>query len=334
MIRPIQYAFFMLILSVASVAQEVHLSPPVKMLALGDSYTIGQSVEINERWPHQLMDRIRSLGIEGDPPDYIATTGWTTRNLIQGITSTLNTEKSYNLVSILIGVNNQYQGASIDLYEPDLRTIIDLALSVVNQDNSRVLILSIPDYAYTPFGEGNESISREIDDYNRIKRKVADEYQIAFVDITPISREGLLNPSLVAGDGLHPSEVQYAKWVDAVIPRLRFETTFINSSPEQLQNDPISVYPNPSGSFVKIDSREEISRISIFNASGNKVSDQRINNMPVEIDLSHLGPGLYVLWIYHADHDGISRRRLIVQSDAGLALMDRNYFFSGFHLDR
>jgi lysophospholipase L1-like esterase len=322
MIRPIQFAFFVIMLSAPSMAQEINLSREVKMLALGDSYTIGQSVELNERWPHQLIDRIRSLGFEGDYPDYIATTGWTTRNLIQGITSTLDTEKSYNLVSILIGVNNQYQGTPIELFEPDLRTIIDLALGLVDQDNSRVLMLSIPDYAYTPFGGGNEGISREIDDYNGIKRKVAAEYRIAFVDITPISREGLLNPSLVAADGLHPSEVQYAKWVEAIIPRLRFETTLFNIGPAQLPDDPVSVYPNPAGSSVQIDSQEKISRISIFNAKGSNVSDQMINSLPVEIDLSHLGPGLYILWFYHVDDDTVSRRTLIVHADVGLGLLE------------
>ncbi len=316
MIKHIQYAVLMIMLSAPSIAQKVYVSQEVKLLALGDSYTIGQSVEVNERWPHQLIDRIRSLGYEADNPDYIATSGWTTRNLIQGIPSRLDTEKSYNLVSILIGVNNQYQGAPIDIYEPELRTIIDLALGVVNQDNSRVLMLSIPDYAYTPFGGGNESISREIDDYNGIKRKVAAEYQIAFVDITPISREGLLNPSLVASDGLHPSEEQYAKWVEAIIPRLRFETTLSDIAPVQLPDIPISVYPNPAESSVVIDTQEKISRISIFNATGSNVSDQMINTLPVEIDLSHLGPGLYILWLHHADDHRVSRRTLIVSEDA------------------
>jgi lysophospholipase L1-like esterase len=321
MIRNIQFAIFAIMLSAPSIAQQVNLGREVKMLAMGDSYTIGQSVELHERWPHQFIDRLRSLGFVGDYPDYIATTGWTTRNLIQGITSGLDTVKSYNLVSILIGVNNQYQGAPIDAYEPDLRTIIDLALDVVNQDKSRVLMLSIPDYAYTPFGGGNEDISREIDDYNGIKRKVAAEYQIAFVDITPISREGLLNPFLIAADGLHPSAMQYAKWVEAIIPRLRFETPLLNSAPVQRPDDPISVYPNPAGSSVVIDSLEEISRISIFNATGSGVYDQTISSLPVEIDLLHLGPGLYIMWLYHADDHTVSRRTLIVHADAGLALL-------------
>ena len=314
MMRSIQYAILLITFTAPSIAQQVNLSGEVKMLALGDSYTIGQSVEINERWPHQLIDRIRSLGLEGNDPDYIATTGWTTRNLLQGINSNIDTGKSYNLVSILIGVNNQYQGISIDYYEPDLREIIDLALGVVNQDTARLLILSIPDYAYTPFGDGNEAISREIDEYNAIKRKVAAEYQIAFVNITPISREGLENPSLVAADGLHPSAAQYARWVDAIIPRLRFDVSSFDHVPVQFQDDPISLFPNPTESILQVNSQEKIRRISIFNASGRNVSDTMISTLPLEIDVSHLEPGMYVLWIYPADGDRVFHRPFIVQA--------------------
>lgn len=151
--------------------QTITIDRQVRMLALGDSYTIGESVETWERWPHQFIDALRDLGIEAAYPDYIATTGWTTRRLIQGIRSMLNESTNYNLVSILIGVNNQYQGIDIASYEPDLRIIIDRALEIAGQDTSRVFILSIPDYAYTPFGEGRSSISDEIDDYNLIKKR-------------------------------------------------------------------------------------------------------------------------------------------------------------------
>ena len=126
----IRFTIFLIMFGAPSIAQEVTLDREVKMLALGDSYTIGASVDINERWPHQLINEIRAMGFEGMDPDYIATSGWTTQDLIQGINSMLDVEKSYNLVSILIGVNNQYRRLSIDLYEPDLRKIVDLALGV------------------------------------------------------------------------------------------------------------------------------------------------------------------------------------------------------------
>lgn len=283
------------------------------MLALGDSYTIGQSVEIDGRWPHQLMDKLRALTLEGMDPDYIATTGWTTQNLIRGIETRLDDEKPYNLVSILIGVNNQYQGVPIESYEPDLRKIIDLALGVVKQDKSKLLILSIPDYAYTPFGGGAEAISLEIDAYNEIKKRVAAEYKVAFIDITPISREGLSNPKLVASDGLHPSEVQYGQWVEAIIPRVQLKDYLPSDALQGQPNQAISVYPNPAGSFMQIDSLEEITRIRIINSIGSIVSDQKISTSPARLDLSHLGSGLYTLWIDHGNKKAVSYRTLTVQ---------------------
>jgi lysophospholipase L1-like esterase len=196
----------------------------IRMLALGDSYTIGESVALDERWPHQLAGRLRDQGLSMEDPDYIATTGWTTGNLIDGIASRLDREKSYNFVSILIGVNNQYQGLVMDLYEPELRTIIDKALAIVDQDTSRVIIVSIPDYAFTSFGGGDPNISQEINQYNAIKQQVAASYGIDFFNITPISREGLVNPSLVASDLLHTSGEQYGRWVELILlPGLNFE---------------------------------------------------------------------------------------------------------------
>ena len=200
--------------------QKIKLDTEVRMLALGDSYTIGESVEMNQRWPHQFVDELRKLGKDAQLPDYIATTGWTTRDLLTGIAGSLNREKNYNLVSILIGVNNQYQGKAITIYEPELRNIIYQAFQITGKDTSGIFMLSIPDYAYTPFGKKDENISSEIDAYNEINRRVALEYGILRVDITPISRRGLEEPSLVAGDGLHPSGEQYREWVEKIIHSL------------------------------------------------------------------------------------------------------------------
>lgn len=200
--------------------QKITIDEEVRMLALGDSYTIGESVDVNQRWPHQFVAELRQLGMDAPLPDYIATTGWTTRDLLQGIASSLNREKDYNLVSILIGVNNQYQGIDIGIYEPELRTIVDLAIEIADQDSTRVFMLSIPDYAYTPFGKRDSIISSEIDAYNMINRKLAEEYGIAWFDITAISRNGLIKPALVAGDGLHPSAVQYSAWVEKIVHQL------------------------------------------------------------------------------------------------------------------
>ena len=190
-------------------------------LALGDSYTIGESVEKRERWPHQLLAELRKSGIKADDPDYLATTGWTTQDLLRGIDQHVDSNKSYNLVSILIGVNNQYQGIPISTYEPDLRKIIEMALEKVDGDSEKVFMLSIPAYAYTPFGKGNRTISQELDAYNALNKHLAEEDHITRVNITPLSREGLDKPSLVADDGLHPSALQYGEWVRKIKPLLR-----------------------------------------------------------------------------------------------------------------
>jgi lysophospholipase L1-like esterase len=200
--------------------QQINMDKELRMLALGDSYTIGESVAIGERWPHQFVSELREQGADVDTPDYIATTGWTTSNLLEGIAAGLDSDREYNLVSILIGVNNQYQGIDMNIYEPELRRIIDLALKIIALDTSRVLILSIPDYAYTPYGKGDTIISEEIDAYNDINRGVAMDYGITWIDITPISRRGLDDPVLVAGDGLHPSGAQYGEWVKKIIHQL------------------------------------------------------------------------------------------------------------------
>lgn len=304
---------FLSLLHTASLAQQVRIDEELAMLALGDSYTIGQSVDISGRWPHQLVDELRKLGVSAMYPDYIATTGWTTNRLIQAMNDMIDDEKSYNLVSILIGVNNQYQGISIATYEPDLRTIIDRALNVVDQDRSRIFILSIPDYAYTRFGGGNANISEEIDAYNDIKRRIAGEYQIAFIDITPISREGLGNASLVASDGLHPSEIQYRRWVEAIVPRLQIIQPLSSDDAKGIAEADVQVYPNPARSVVNIDAVEEISQIRIFNNTGSLVSDQMISTLPVEIDLSNLEPGIFTLWVYFKTEERIFRRILLVQ---------------------
>jgi lysophospholipase L1-like esterase len=202
--------------------QQITIGPDIRMLALGDSYTIGENVLPEERWPHQFIGELIAAGIKSSAPDYIATTGWTTGDLLEGMETDLNLEKKYNLVSILIGVNNQYQGIPITNYEPDLKEIIENALYIVGGDHSKVFILSIPDYAFTPFGEGKKSISKEIDNYNSINKNLAEAFSIPWIDITPISRMGLSDTSLIAGDRLHPSASQYRKWVLELMPRLHF----------------------------------------------------------------------------------------------------------------
>ena len=278
--------------------QKITIDPEVSMLALGDSYTIGQSVPENERWPHQFIDLLRENGVVAEYPDYIATTGWTTKNLLQGIETKLNSEKAYNLVSILIGVNNQYQGLNISLYEPDLRTILDKALEIVENDTTRIFMLSIPDYAYTPFGSGLNSITAGINAYNAINKRVAGEYNIIYVDITPISRQGTINPDLVAYDGLHPSGLQYSLWVEEIMPQLEFsqavqvESKYIPSQEASLN---LQVFPNPAKSGIQISSDKNPDSLRIWNIQGMQLAEISNPVMPIHLDISAFSPGVYIL---------------------------------------
>lgn len=302
---------WILLFPFSSFSQQVTIEGELSMLALGDSYTIGESVEVNERWPHQLIKELKRLGVSSEFPDYIATTGWTTRNLLDGIQTKLPEDKEYNLVSILIGVNNQYQRKDIGIYEPELRSIIDIALEVVDQDKSKVMILSIPDYAYTPFGNGNSIISEEIDAYNAIKKRVAAEYGIAYIYITDISRMGLNSPSLVAADGLHPSKEQYALWVQTIIPRLNLPQSL--SAKERIQNnESLKLYPNPARSHLFIDTVLDIDRIHIFNPMGQMLMDLGVENLPARIDISRLEKGAYTLCARQGDAKGLLCRPLLI----------------------
>ncbi|MBL4624461.1 MAG: SGNH/GDSL hydrolase family protein [Flavobacteriales bacterium] len=186
-------------------------------LALGDSYTIGESVKESKRWPVQLVDRLNEKGKGFGKPTIIAKTGWRTDDLLKGIKDELTNEK-FDLVAVLIGVNNEYQGRNTEEYKKDLRIIFEQAISFSHKGKKRVFVVSIPDYGYTPSSESHkEAISVRIDLFNRTCRKVADEYGLPLYNITPISRTGLAKTNLVAEDGLHPSDEQYQLWVDFFI---------------------------------------------------------------------------------------------------------------------
>ena len=184
-------------------------------LALGDSYTIGESVEESERWPVQLTEELRDRGYAMAPPKIIARTGWTTADLIAGINSELNVQRDFDLVSILIGVNNQYQNKPITEYEEELREIFRKAINHSKKMENGVFAVSIPDYGVTPFGAANkDEIGRDIDAFNEVFRRVAEEFDVSFYNITPISRRAADNPDLIADDDLHPSGMMYRLWVE------------------------------------------------------------------------------------------------------------------------
>ncbi len=187
-------------------------------LALGDSYTIGEGVPLEQSWPVQLVERLKERGYKVAPPRIIARTGWTTRNLITNIESEINVQRRFDLVSILIGVNNQYQGRTTTEFEVELEEIFRKAINHSKTKEQGVFALSIPDYGVTPFGARNaDTIAVQIDRFNGIIRRVAEQYNVDFYNITPISREALVNKNLIARDSLHPSGEMYSAWVDEII---------------------------------------------------------------------------------------------------------------------
>lgn len=184
-----------------------------KYLALGDSYTIGESVDEKERFPVQLVNKLRGDKIDISDPLIIAKTGWTTDELMAAIKEK-NVKDTFDIVTLLIGVNNQYRGKSSEEYRGELKQLFDIAINYAGGKKEHVFVISIPDWGVTPFAEGRErkKIAAEIDEYNRVKKEETDKAGIKYYDITGISREN--DPALVAGDGLHPSGKQYGKWVE------------------------------------------------------------------------------------------------------------------------
>lgn len=189
----------------------------VKYLALGDSYTIGESVSEIERWPVQLAIRLRADSFKVADPLIIARTGWTTDELVQGIEDS-NADGTFDLVSLLIGVNNQFRGRSAEEFRLEFRDLLDISVKFAAQKKDRLIVLSIPDWGVMPFARGRdtEKIAAEIDLYNTVVREECNKRDISYFDITGISRRAAANPELVAEDGLHPSGKMYALWVDEI----------------------------------------------------------------------------------------------------------------------
>ena len=201
-------------------AQNLSNNSPIRFLALGDSYTIGESVAEVQRWPVKLAEALRAKGYNVQSPDIIAVTGWRTDQLRAAVETQVST-RNYDLVSLLIGVNNQYQGKTLTEYEKEFESLLALAIECAGNDKSGVFVLSIPDYGFTPFGKANKArISKEIDAFNEINRKISMKWGVLYIDITDISRQGLMSPALVAEDGLHPSGKMYTLWVKRILKQL------------------------------------------------------------------------------------------------------------------
>jgi lysophospholipase L1-like esterase len=195
--------------------------PAFRYLALGDSYTIGESVAESDRWPNQLVRQLAADGINTDL-SMVARTGWTVNELWQGI-QVDPPEGPYDLVTLLIGVNDQYRGYPSVGYRDDFRFMLNIAIEYAGGDPNRVIVLSIPDWGVTPFaaGRNTQTIAEEINEFNSINREEAEKAGVYYVDITPISRTVTADSDLVAPDGLHPSGRMYSEWVDLVLPIAR-----------------------------------------------------------------------------------------------------------------
>lgn len=232
------------LLMTASGGQAMSATVPARYLALGDSYTIGESVAVDARWPNQLAARLRAEGVDLAPPQIIARTGWTTDELsaaldalARGETVSLSDDEQarapappYALVSLLIGVNDQYRGRPVTAARSEFQALLQRAIAYAGGAPERVLVLSIPDWGVTPFarahGRDGAQVAIEIDAYNADQRALCAAAGVRYIDITAGTREAGLRPELLAADGLHPSALDYARWAEAALAAARAALAF------------------------------------------------------------------------------------------------------------
>ncbi|MBI3914782.1 MAG: SGNH/GDSL hydrolase family protein [Chloroflexi bacterium] len=205
-----------------SILKNTAEATPMRFLALGDSYTIGESVAAPERWCAQLARMLRENGSALDDPQIIATTGWTTDELNAAI-DRAKPQGAYDLVSLLIGVNNQYRGRDLANYRQEFAALLQRAIAFAGGRPARVIVLSIPDWGVTPFAAGRDraKIAAEIDAFNAVNREETSRAGALYVDITPGSRGAASDAALIASDGLHPSGKMYGEWARRALPAAR-----------------------------------------------------------------------------------------------------------------
>lgn len=193
----------------------------LRFLALGDSYTIGEGVEPAGRWPDQLAAALRKSGSAVAAPEIVARTGWTTDELSAAMDKHVF-DPPYDLVTLLIGVNNQYRGRDLDNYRGEFRTLLQRAIALAGNRPERVVVVSIPDWGVTRFGHhsGRDTarVARELDSYNAANAEVAAALHVRYGDVTSASRDGGDQPDMLVGDGLHPSAAMYTRWLTAILP--------------------------------------------------------------------------------------------------------------------
>jgi len=197
--------------------------PALRLLALGDSYTIGEGVVEAGRWPAQFCAALRALEVDIAEPRIIARTGWTTDELSAAI-DVAEPLGEWDMVSLLVGVNDQYRDRDLDHYRREFSALLDRALGFAGGGGDRVFVLSIPDWGVTPFGQacGRDTvqIAREIDGYNAVNHEISLHRGVFWLDITDITRAFGARPEMLAADGLHPSAAMYAAWVEKLIDSL------------------------------------------------------------------------------------------------------------------
>ncbi|WP_314516240.1 SGNH/GDSL hydrolase family protein [Xanthocytophaga agilis] len=204
--------------SQSSIMQQPPSSIQISFLSLGDSYTIGESVAEKERWSVQLSEMLRQKGVLVSKPDIIAKTGWTTEELADAIAKSGNT-KTYDLVSLLIGVNNQYRGQSTERYRKELSELLKTSIHYAKGNPKHVFVLSIPDWGVTPAGESRDrqQVAKEINAFNAVCQEECKKAGIVFFDITPLSRTAATDKNLIASDQLHFSGKMYQQWATHVL---------------------------------------------------------------------------------------------------------------------
>lgn len=187
----------------------------MSFLSLGDSYTIGEQVQLSESFPYQTVQRLRAAGIQVYAPEIIAKTGWTTDELNDSIEHTILLQQ-YRFVTLLIGVNNQYRGRSKEEFRSEFTGLLQKAIQFSGGHAVNVFVLGIPDWGVTKFAEGQDrqKIGKEIDEFNFVCKSVSAELQCKYIDITSAQRADGNNTEFLAPDGLHPSGKEYAKWAD------------------------------------------------------------------------------------------------------------------------
>ena len=188
-------------------------------LALGDSYTIGTSIDTDNNYPTQLIDSLETRHFIATDTDLLATNGWTTTNLLSALDNAPFQNKKYDLVTLLIGVNNQYQNKPFELFDTEFRALLDIAIEFADDNAEKVIVLSIPDYSVTPFvvSSNKPSVALAIQQYNTRKKEIAESKGVTFIDITPISQTATADNNLLATDNLHPSSKMYSLWVNEMI---------------------------------------------------------------------------------------------------------------------